>query len=433
MRLASLLIGALCVCIVSGCGKVSAPNAASVSEACGPGADSLHWLGAWSAAPSDVGDVFTDQTLRVVISPRFHGDTLRIRLSNRFGTQPINFANVSIGLQGAGASLMAGSLREVTFNCASKVTLAPGQELVSDPVGRSFQAFENLGISLHMEGSTGAANRHALGLQTSYVAAPAAGDQTGVEAGDAFTTTTTFVYFLQSIEVVAAREASAIVAFGDSITDGTVSTGGVTISPDLSIVDRNQRYPDFLARRLNTSGLGDRFSILNAGIAGNRLLSDAFVGFPRFGPSGLSRADADVIAQAGVSDVIVMLGGNDLGLAPPATADEVIAGLQQLIDRLHAAGLNVIVGTQTPAFGVIIPGGHGLPYAVLFRNQTNDWIRNESNADGVVDFHALLRDPANPDALNPLFDSGDHLHPNVAGYEAMANFIDLGLFRGAGR
>lgn len=415
---------------MGGCHDSQRPVAAT---ACLSQHASGHWIGAWSAAPSDVGDSFTDQTLRVIASPRYGGSTLRVRLSNRFGSQPISFAHATIGLQDKGPALVAESSRPLTFGCAHSVILAPGEETLSDPVQLSFKSFQNMAVSLHVGGSTGSASRHSLGLQTSYVAPSSAGDQAADETGAAFTKTTTSIYFLTSIDVLAPGSASAIVAFGDSITDGFVSSDGITITLDPAVVDQGKRYPDFLARRLEEAGLGNRYSVLNAGISGNRLLSDALIGFPSMGPSGLSRLDTDVLNQAGVSDVIVLIGTNDLGMAPPATSAEVIAGLKRLVDRLHAAGLKVMLATQTPCSGVVVPGGHGLPYAVAYRNEINDWVRKQSAADGVIDFDAALRDPANPDGLNPAFDSGDHLHPNPSGYEAMANAIDLALFRGGSR
>jgi lysophospholipase L1-like esterase len=172
-----------------------------------------------------------------------------------------------------------------------------------------------------------------------------------------------------------------------------------------------------------------RLSVLNAGIGGNRILQDGFT--PNFGPSALSRLDADAIRHAGVTDVIVMEGTNDLGFPPAASAEQVIAALTQIVGRLHAAGLNVLLGTLAPSKGVVLAGLHGLPPAVAARNEINQWIRSQHVADGVVDFNAALRDPDDPDALRPAYDSSDHLHPNTAGYQAMADAVDPTQLRGA--
>ena len=353
-----------------------------------------------------------------------------MRLTNRFGTQPVTFASAWVGLQGQGAGLVRGSNRKLSFACKETVTVAAGQEVLSDPLSLEFLPFQHLAVSLHVTGSSGAATQHRLGRQISYAAGVAAGNLAADESASGFDTTHNVTYFVNSVEAVAPDSTGAVVTFGDSITDGFVSTGGLATNADPAIDGADSSYPDRLARRIAAEGFGARFSVVNAGISGNRLLSDAMPGFPQFGPSGLSRLSADVIARAGVSDVILLIGTNDLGMAPPATADQVIAGLQQAVARLKAAKLNVLLATQTPSFGPVVPGGHGSPTAVAFRNQINAWVRSQTVADGVVDFHAALRDPANADALNPIYDSGDRLHPNSASHEAMARAINLSLLRG---
>ncbi len=389
-----------------------------------------HWVGAWANAPSVAEVEHSDQTLRIIISPRFFGDVTRIQLSNRYGSQPVTFASAFVGKHAGNGTLFSGSNKRLTFGCAEAVTLAAGEERLSDPLAFSFDSFEELAVSLHVQGNSGGSNEHHRGLQTSYIATAAAGDVAESDDGGLYADTTTSSFFVNRIDVNAANNAGAIVAFGDSFTDGIVTTGGSTLTPDPAIIDQNQRYPDFLARRLIAAGLGDRFSVLNMGIGGNRLVSDAMPGFPAFGESGLNRLTVDLIDLPGVTDAIIELGGNDLGLAPPATADQVIAGLTTVISRLQAADINVILVTQLPASGVITLGGHGTPTAVAFRNQINDWSRNSSNADVILDWHPLVGDPNDPDALSPEFDSGDHLHPNVAGYQVLANAFELARFRG---
>jgi len=213
--------------------------------------------------------------------------------------------------------------------------------------------------------------------------------------------------------VRAPRRVGAVVALGDSITDGFPAP-----------FDGNGRYPDLLARRLVAAG-GPPLAFQNEGISGNEVLRSGAL--PMFGPSLLARLNADTLDQAGVSIVILMEGTNDIGVPPAPSAAQVIAGLQEVIMRLRDAGLRVIIGTLPPCkdFALAL---HGTPEAIAKRNQINDWIRTGADADGVVDFHAVLRDPADPDRLLPVYDSGDHLHPSPAGYAAMAEAVDLSFF-----
>ncbi len=407
------------------------------ADSCRAGAAALgqNWLGAWLSPPGYATGAFADQTLRMVISPRHDGNVLRVGISNRFGERPVSFSSSWVGRQFYEATLVPGSGCQLTFGGAAGVTLAAGEEVFSDPVRMPVRAFENLLISLHVRGPSGPATSHELAQQYSYVAPASAGDLAAAEAGDRFTARVESYHFVHALQVVSAGDrATAIVTFGDSITDGAVFTGGTALVKDPAAMNRNGRYPDFLKRRLQEAGL-DRFSVLNAGIGGNRLLSDALPGFPGSGPSGLSRLDADVIAQAGASHVIILIGTNDLGMVPPATSDQVIAGLIEMTQRLQSVGLKVILGTQTPSYGFVKLGGHGSPWAIRYRNEINRWVCEEGPriADGVVDFHAALRDPENPNRMRAEYDSGDFLHPNLAGLKAMAAAIDLSLFTtGAG-
>ncbi len=239
------------------------------------------------------------------------------------------------------------------------------------------------------------------------------------DAGDLFRDTMVEWPYLADLEVQARRPTAAVVVVGDSITDGAGAT-----------VDGNTRYPDALARRLAASTGLPRLAVQNAGIAGNRLLGGA-AKIPSFGPALLDRIERDVADQAGARVVIVLAGTNDLGRrVAPASAGEVIAGLETAVARVHAAGLPVLLGTPTPCKNA--PGvRHGTPKAIAARNRVNDWIRASGVADGVIDFHAAVRDPADPDRLRAEYDSGDGLHPNAAGYDAMAAAIDPALLRDA--
>jgi len=370
------------------------------------------WLAVWAASPSDsTGGAFVDQTLRLVVNPTYAGSRIRLRFSNRFGSKPLTIGAATIARRAAGAALAPRSARRLTFAGAPSVTIPPGGEIVSDPRRFRVAPFRDLVVSLHVT-TSGAATQHAIALQTSYVSAPGSGDHTADQAGAAFTRTIDTWPFLTDVEVRASRRVGGLVVIGDSITVGFPEP-----------VDGNGRYPDLLARRL-AAARRPRIAVQNAGISGNRLLAGPFL--PAFGPSLASRLEHDAIDQAGAGIVLLMAGTNDLGLVPRATAAMTIAGLASAVERLHAAGLRVLLGTQTPSKGM---AGlfHGTPEAIAARNEINHWIRTSGVADGVVDFHAALRDPADPDRMRPEYDSGDRLHPSPAGYQAMADAVDLGL------
>jgi lysophospholipase L1-like esterase len=369
----------------------------------------------WAASPTDgIGPVVAEQSLRLIVNPTLGGRRVRVRLSNRYASQPVRFASAFIARSAAAGSLVPRSARRLRFARKRSVTIPAGGEVVSDDVALRFEAFQDVAVSVHVSGATGGSTQHFLALETSYATVPGAGDHASDTAGGAFTQKVGSWPYLARVEVRARNDVGAVVAVGDSITEGVGSEPG-----------ENRRYPDFLARRLATAGLPS--AVQNAGISGNQVLTDGVPAF--FGPALLTRLDADVIALEGARVAIVMEGTNDLGSASPASADAVIAGLQAIVARLHAAGLRVILGTQTPAKTTALR--HGSPEAVAARNQINEWVRTGGGADGVVDFHLALRDPNDPDRLRAEYDSGDHLHPSSAGYQAMANAIDLGLL-GAG-
>src|SRR5262245_15354955 len=384
-------------------------------EATSSGCRGRHWVGVWATSPSDaLGRSFVDQTLRLVVNPTLGGTRVRVRLSNRYRSEPVTFGAAAIARRAAGAAVVRGTTRMLRFGHTQSVTVEPGGEVVSRPVRLAFHAFEDLAVSVAVRGASGPSSEHATALQTSYVSAPGSGDQTRATAGTTFTGTVTTWPFLTDVEVRASRRVGALVAVGDSITDGVGSPK-----------DQDRRYPDLLARRLAAAGI--ELAVQNEAIGGNQGLRDAAA--PTFGPSLLARLDRDVLDQAGARIVILMEGTNDIGIPPLPSAAQVIDGLQSAVDRMHGVGLRVILGTLPPSkrFALAL---HGEPAAIAARNEINDWIRTSTAADGVVDFHAALRDPLDPDRLNPAFDSGDHLHPNAAGYAAMAAAVDLNLLAG---
>jgi lysophospholipase L1-like esterase len=372
-----------------------------------------HWLAVWAANPSDASNRgFADQSLRLIVTPTLGGRRVRVRLSNRLGARPVTFAASWIARRESGATLIPHSSRRLRFGGRPTVTIPAGEETVSDPVLLRFQPFQDLAVSLYVQGASGGATEHLLAFQTSYASPPGTGDHTAERAGDAFTLNSDRRAYVTGIEVVAPGHVGAVVALGDSITEDTSE-------------DRSQRYTDFLARRLNAAHpRRPRMSVLNAGLAGTGVLTDALF----FGPSAVHRLRADVIDQPGASVVIVMDGTNDTADGP-GSADAIIAALRTIVDQLHGAHLSVLLGTITPSKDTVL-SLQGSPEAIAVRNRVNDWIRSGGGADSVVDFHAALRDPDDFDRLRPEYDGGDHLHPNVAGLRAMALAVDLALLRG---
>jgi lysophospholipase L1-like esterase len=397
----------------------------SIHPAAGAGAEAPpghEWAGTWSASPApprtDGGiseQGFADQTVRMVVHTSVGGSAMRIRLSNAFGAQPVTFEAVTVGLQEEGARL-AGSAVPVTFGGQPSVTVRPGADAYTDPVALAIGPQEDVAISLYVREPTGPVTWHAGANATTWVAP---GEHASDSAPDAFTTTFTSWFWLSGIDVANRFVARTVVALGDSITDGSRST-----------LDANARYPDFLARRLLAAAPpGRQVSVLNNGIGGNRILNDGPPGLESVGVKALARFDRDVLAQTGVTDVILLEGINDIGfsvsLAPdqPVSAEEIIEGMRNLIARAHAKGLRIYGGTLLPFQGA----GYYTEEGEAKRQAVNHWIRTSGEFDAVIDFDAELRDPANPLRFRPEFDSGDHLHPGDAGYEAMAEAVDLSL------
>ena len=367
-----------------------------------------------------------DQTFRLMIRPDLWGRTIRLRFTNAFGTQPLAIDNVQVGLQGAGGSVARGTSRPVSFVRAPSATIAPGATLWSDPVALPFVRDpgdpllqgRRLAVSFHVPGPTGPMTWHAKALTTNYVTAPGAGVKSAEESDTAFPYTTAAWFFLDMVDVMAPG-VPVVAGFGDSITDGTAST-----------MNGDDRWPDVLSRRLHQR-FGGRVSVVNAGIGGNRIVGPAEY-TPQQpvpgGPSALSRLDRDLLQISGLRTVIWLEGINDIATGS-VTAEQIIAGLRDGIARIRARGARVIGAMLTSALGA--QTGHGTPAADAIRQAVNAWIRAPGNFDAVADFDAATRDPATG-ALRAEFQPnstiggpGDKLHPNRAGYLAMAGTIDL--------
>jgi lysophospholipase L1-like esterase len=394
-----------------------------------------NWVVVWSTAlvqPGILANVFQlpgavhNQTIRNIVHPSAGGHTVRVRLSNAFGAAPVTFDAIHIGIQKRGANLLPGSGRPVTFGSGKSVTIREGAAALSDPVSLTFAAGQNLAVSLYISGTTGAITSHSAAFQSNFVSGP--GNFSASETENGFRANVQSWLFLSGVEVLAdSRISGALVAFGDSITDG-----------DRSTVDGNKRWPDALARRLALAPDGPVFSVVNAGIAGNRLLGNS----PCFGAGALARLDVDVIAQTGVRAVILLEGINDIaqpdipktsqyqGIRPclaqaQITSEEMIAGYKQIILQVHAKALKIFGGTLCPYQGFIAWTRDGEAKRV----DVNNWIKTSGAFDGVFDFAAAIADPHDPFKLARDKDSGDHLHPNDVGYAALANAIDLSLLR----
>ena len=368
-----------------------------------------HWVGTWSASPQEASHPveLNGQTIRQVVHVSIGGKQLRVRLSNAYGPGPLHIGAARVGLRSAGASIVAGSDRALTFNGSESATIPAGALAVSDAVRFTVPDGGDVSVSIYVPGAESAATEHTLGLQTTYISPE--GDFSGADTLPTATTRQSY-YFLTGLEVAATTKSGAVVTLGDSITDGLHST-----------VDANRRWPNRLAERLRAQKRGSKVAVLNAGISGNRLLHDTF------GTNVSARLDRDVLVQSGARWLIVLAGINDIGFPGSATVDEIVAGHVQIIDRARAMGLKVYGATLTP-FQAFLPGFYYTTGGEARRQAVNHWIRTGKAYDAVIDFDKAIRDPHNPAALRPDYDSGDNLHPNDAGYKAMADAIDLSLF-----
>ncbi|APE33592.1 GDSL family lipase [Nocardia mangyaensis] len=408
----------------------------ALAQARESGCGGEHFVASWAASPTDsvtpmdasggpVPMAVNNQTFRMVVTPHLGGTQVRVRLTNRFGLTPVTFDTVSVADQVSGAS--AANITPVLFGGKPSTTLAAGADVLSDPVPFTAASFRPLVVSIHVADPVGPPTKHWNANATSYYSPAGSGDLTGQPDPTGFTATTNAWFYVNALDVLAPAQTRAIVAFGDSITDGFVGTTAAAVPADRAVADTNGRYPDFLQRRLDDARIP--VSVVNAGIGSNRLLTS---GEPLLlGPSGLSRFERDVLDQAGVSGILVQEGINDLGLPPHADAASMIAGYEQLITTARRHGKKIWIGTLLPASDAVVNGVVLAPRSETDRQQINTWIRSQTLADGIVDFDAALRDPANPAVLQDVYASPDRLHPNPAGYRAMADTIQLSMLEGA--
>jgi enterochelin esterase-like enzyme/lysophospholipase L1-like esterase len=353
-----------------------------------------------------------DQTVRMIARASIGGRRVRIRLANALEKPTIRVGAAHIAVRQAGAAIVPASDRVLTFGGRPSTVVPPGAVVLSDPVDLTVTPLTDLAVSLYLPEATGLPTIHPDGMHTAYIAA---GDSTG-QATIAASATTTAYLWLSAVDVLAPASAGAIVAFGDSITDGVAAT-----------LDSDRAWPSLLAAKLSAGGESPPLAVVNLGLSGNRLLRHGF------GVSALTRLDRDVLGQAGVRWMTLMLGINDItfpavpGMPPTegVTADDIIWGLRQIVERAHAHGIKVAGATILPVGGVSTYTEAG----EAIRRAVNQWIRTGGAYDAVLDFDAVVRDPADPKRLRPEYDPGDHVHPNDAGNAAMAAAIDVTVFR----
>ena len=353
---------------------------------------------------------FNNQTVRMIVRTSIGGSRVRIRLSNALDSQPVAVGAAHIAIRSKDSEIVSGSDRPLTFSDKPGCTVGPGMVILSDPVDLGIPKVGDIAVSLYFPGPTGPPTSHG-GLRTSYLSKE--GDFTGQPSiPDA--TTTGMYYWLCGVDVLAPPEVSLVVALGDSITESFRSTP-----------DTNRSWPSVLSARLASNKQTANLAVGNMGMGGNRVLRD------NTGASMLARFDRDVLSQPGVKWVIVLEGINDIGRvgtipAEAPTAEDLIGGYKQLIERAHTFGIKVIGGTLPPYGGASSSRESG----EAVREAVNNWIRTSGAYDGVIDFEAATRDKDNPKRLRAEFDPGDHLHLNDAGYQAMADAVDLKLFGG---
>ena len=374
------------------------------------------WVASWAASSDTAAPSLAGQSVRQIVRISLGGTRVRLRLSNLYGTAPLVIGPVHVARQAKGSAIEPGSDRAVTFAGKAVVTIAKGADVTSDPIAFEVRAFGHLSVSVYVAAGAGASTVHANAMQVAYIAP---GDVTAAPRfPDGEMSSTRF--FVDRIDVDAASGARAVVAFGDSITDGVGSTP-----------EHDARWPDLLASRFAADPALAAIAVVNTGIAGNRILHDA--AGPFAGHSALSRFDRDVASQPGARWVVFLEGINDiaasdlLGDATVAvSAKQLTDGLAAVAERAHAKNLKIAIATLLPYGGVEWPYRSAI--GETKRLAVNAWIRSSKAFDAILDFERVTRDPAHPDRMLPAFDSGDHLHPSDAGYKAMAESIDVHLF-----
>ena len=378
---------------------------------------SSRWMTAWATSQQGLGEQgVTNATIRLIARVSVGGDSIRLRLDNTYGSAPLRIASVAVGHRMRGPTLVPGTGRPVSFAGDPGVTIPPGESVQSDPVTLAVLARQDLAVSVHLPASEVRPSLHRGALTTSYRTDDGAGDHTADEAGGAFNETFTSMWWLKSIDVMTTSAAGTIVAFGDSITDGSCAT-----------VDGYDRWEDWLAIRFDAQmDAAQRRAVINEGIGGNTVTRDGLRPAPNSTP-GIDRLERDVFSHAGVTDVVLFMGTNDI--RREASAQQVIDGMETIIDRVRARGLRVYGATIIPRhYRAPTPTNSGWNAAKTgVRNEVNEWIRRDGVFDGVLDFDRVVRDPSDADLIHPAFDC-DGIHPTARGYYEMGWSVPLDLF-----
>jgi lysophospholipase L1-like esterase len=393
------------------------------------------WIATWAASPQPTAPDaeepllnIEDRTVRERVRVSIGGAQICIRLSNEFGSAPLLVGSATVGAPADPASVRLASIQTVTFGGHNSVTIPAGAPVLSDPVDFPVASGAEISISLYFPQRVATPTLHSLALKRAVVSQR--GDQTHAEKIEGGAESESSI-LISAVLVPAQASQRLVVAFGDSITDG-----------DRSTVDADHNWPSDLIRRLGKTREGSKVGMVNEGIVGNRLLNDCFLAnVGCFGVSALARFDKDALALPGVTHIVLLEGVNDIGfpgakmggsyLADPGdirTPEDLIGAYRQLISRAHAHGVKLIGATILPFEEVVVPGYYS-ESKEAFRQTVNKWIRTSGSFDGVIDFDAVLRDPYHPSRLLPRFASKDRLHPNDAGYQAMADAVDLALFK----
>ena len=393
------------------------------------------WIATWAASPQPSAPDpqepllnIEDQTVRERVRVSIGGAQICLRLSNEYGSAPLLIGSATVAVPNDSTSIRPGTIQAVTFGGRNSVTIPVGAPVLSDPVAFPVASGAELSISVYFPKRVPTPTLHALALKRAVVSQP--GDHTREEKLEAGAVSESLI-LLSAVLVPAQPSQRLVVAFGDSVTDG-----------DRSAIDADRNWPSDLVRRLGKTPEYSKVAVVNEGIAGNRLLSDCFLASAGcFGVSALARFDRDALAVPGVTHIVLLEGINDIGfpgaklggsyLADPKdfrAPEDLMDAYRQLISRAHAHGVKLIGGTIGPFEGVTLPGYYSESKEAA-RQTINKWIRTSGSFDGVIDFDAVLRDPDHPSRLLPRFASKDHLHPNDDGYQAMADTIDLALFK----
>ena len=397
------------------------PAALLLAVACTPALvaqNTPHWIGTWAASPMGAPVNYAqpspaNATDRNLVRISKGGSTVRLELTNEFGSRPLTIGAAHIALSAGAGTTQPATDHALTFNGQPSVIIPPGAPMFSDPIPMQLPALASLDVSVYLpDQSIGETTCHQEGMTTTWITE---GDNTAAAAVTNARTISSFC-FVKAIDVTTAdANSAAIVCLGDSITDGAHSTPST-----------NRRWPDILATRLQADPKTAHLSILNEGIGGNRLLNDIA------GPNALARFNRDVLGQSSAKYVILLEGINDIGhVAEPRspadliTVQQMILAATQIVTEAHAHGLKIYGATLTPYVGA----RYASPKGEQMREAFNQWIRTSGVFDGVIDFDKAVQDPADPTTFAPAYDSGDHLHPNDTGYEKMADSIDLALFR----